>query len=195
MPSARREKSMSARTTRLGLAGTLAMLSSIAMAQEQSTPPAPVKIGSATRQSIAPMMTATGTVVSRNDARIAAETPGRLTWVAEPGTYVEHGGVLARVDDDALQLKLRENNATIARVEANRKYLDSQVERFQRLMAQHIASQAQLDEATAQRDMTAEEINQARVARDQTLHDIQRARVVAPFSGQVVERLHQPGEF
>ena len=165
-----------------------------AMSQEE-TPPAPVKVGKASRQSIATMMTATGTVVSRNDARIAAETPGRLTWVAEPGTEVERGGVLARIDDAALKLRLRDNDATIARLEAREKYLDSQVARFERLLEQKIASQSQLDEAISQRDMTAQEINQARVARDQTLHDLQRARVVAPFSGQVAERLHQPGEF
>ena len=71
-----------------------------ARAQEgDAPPPAPVKVGKASKQSISTMMTATGTVVSRNDARIAAETPGRLTWVAEPGTQVERGGVLARVDD------------------------------------------------------------------------------------------------
>ena len=140
-------------------------------------------------------MTATGTVVSRNDARIAAETPGRLTWVAEPGTQIERGGVIARIDDSSLQLRVRENDATIARLQANRKYQDSQVARFQRLLEQKIASQSQLDEAVAQRDMTAEEITLARVTRAQTLHDIQRARITAPFAGQVVERLHQPGEF
>ena len=162
---------------------------------QDAMPPAPVRIGKASRQSISTMMTATGTVVSRSDARIAAETPGRLTWVAEPGTLLERGGVLARVDDAALKLRLRDNAATIARLEANVKYLQSQVTRFEQLLAQRIASQAQLDEAIAQRDMTAQEINQARVARDQTLHDLARTRVVAPFSGQVVERLHQPGEF
>ena len=162
---------------------------------ESAPPPAPVKVGKASKQSISTMMTATGTVVSRNDARIAAETPGRLTWVAEPGTHVERGKVLARVDDAALKLRLRDNDATIARLEAREKYLQSQVERFERLLTQKIASQSQLDEAISQRDMTAQEINQARVARDQTLHDLERARVVEPFSGQVVERLHQPGEF
>jgi len=174
----------------------LALLTvSSAFAQEQGPPPAPVKVGKASKQSIAPTMSATGTVVSRNDARIAAETPGRLVWVAEPGTYIERGGVIARVDDAALKLRLRDNDATVLRLEANLKYLDSQVTRFQRLMEQRIASQSQLDEATAQRDMTAQEINQARVARDQTLHDLERARVTAPFAGQVVERLRQPGEF
>jgi RND family efflux transporter MFP subunit len=168
---------------------------SLASAQEKGPPPAPVKVGKASKQSIAPTMSATGTVVSRNDARIAAETPGRLVWVAEPGSYIERGGVIARVDDAALKLRLRENDATVLRLEANLKYLDSQVARFERLIEQKIASQSQLDEATAQRDMTVQEINQARVARDQTLHDIQRARVTAPFAGQVVERLRQPGEF
>lgn len=177
--------------------GSLALIgaAACAFAQQPETPPAPVKIGKASRQSISTMITATGTVVSRNDARVAAEVPGRLTWVAEPGTLLERGDVLARIDDAALKLRLRDNDATIARLEANVKYLQSQVTRFEQLLARNIASQAQLDEAIAQRDMTAQEINQARVARDQTLHDLKRARVVAPFSGQVVERLHQPGEF
>src|SRR5262245_4499405 len=142
---------MNGASTMTMLAGIAALLrSSLAGAQEDNapTPPAPVKIGAAARQSIATTMTATGTVVSRNDARIAAETPGRLTWVAEPGTYVERGGVLARVDDAALKLKLRDNDATIARLEAREKYLQSQVERFERLLAQKIASQSQIDEAT-----------------------------------------------
>ncbi|HZF25679.1 MAG TPA: efflux RND transporter periplasmic adaptor subunit [Steroidobacteraceae bacterium] len=166
-----------------------------ATAQEENAPAPAVKVGKASKQSITTTMTATGTVVSRNDARIAAETPGRLTWVAEPGTQIERGGLIARIDDANLKLRLRENDATIARLEANRKYQDSQVARFQRLIEQKIASQAQLEETVAQRDMTAEEINLARVTRDQTLHDLERARVTAPFAGQVVERLHQLGEF
>ena len=93
-----------------------ALLMSAALAQEQGPPPAPVKVGKAAKQSIAPTMSATGTVVSRNDARIAAEIAGRLVWVAEPGTYIERGGAIARVDDAALQLRLRDNQATIARL-------------------------------------------------------------------------------
>jgi RND family efflux transporter MFP subunit len=166
-----------------------------AQAQEQAEPPAPVKVGKASKQSIASTLSATGTVVSRNDARIAAEVAGRLVWVAEPGTDVERGGLVARVDDSTLKLKLRDNDATVARLKANLKFLDSQVARFERLMAQQIASQSQLDEATSQRDMIAQEINQAEVARDQTLHDLDRTRVLAPFGGQVAERLRQPGEY
>jgi len=174
----------------LGIALTAPVL-----AQQNGPPPAPVKVGKASRQSIAPTMTATGTVVSRNDARIAAETPGRLVWVAEPGTEVERGGLLARVDDESLKLRLRENDATILRLEASLRYLDSQVARFQRLREQNIASQAQHDEAISQRDMTAQELNQARVARDKTVYDLARARIAAPFAGQVVERIAQAGEF
>lgn len=166
-----------------------------ALGQQNGAPPAPVKVGKATRQSMSPTMTATGTVVSRNDARIAAETPGRLVWVAEPGTEVERGGLLARVDDESLKLRLRENDATILRLEASLRYLDSQVDRFQRLREQNIASEAQHDEALSQRDMTKQELNQARVARDKTVYDLDRARIVAPFAGQVVERIAQAGEF
>src|SRR5262245_66248229 len=89
---------------------TLALLAAGVHAQEPSAPAAPVKVGKASKQSITTTMTATGTVVSRNDARIAAETPGRLTWVAEPGTQIELGGVIARIDDSSLKLRLREND-------------------------------------------------------------------------------------
>src|SRR5688572_11707450 len=115
----------------LTLAAALLTGAALAQEQEQGPPPAPVKVGKAAKQSIAPTMSATGTVVSRNDARIAAEIAGRLVWVAEPGTYIERGGAIARVDDAALQLRLRDNHATIARLEANLKYQDSQVTRFQ----------------------------------------------------------------
>ena len=78
----------------------------------QDQPPAPVTVASVTKGSVASTVTATGTVVSRNDARLAAEVAGRLDWVAEPGTRVQKGAPLARVDTRGLELHLaRERRA------------------------------------------------------------------------------------
>ena len=63
----------------------LAAATGFGPARAQQPPPAPVTVTAAVRVPMTSMSWAPGTVVSRNDARIAAEVPGQLTWVAEVG--------------------------------------------------------------------------------------------------------------
>lgn len=161
---------------------------------QSASPAVPVTISRASLGSVESSVTATGTVVSRNDARLAAEVPGRLTWVVEPGAQVEKGAVLARVDTSMLELQLRENEAQVLRLEANAGLLATQLGRLESLGA-GIASRSQIDEAAARLAMARQECEQARVARDRTRQQIARAAVRAPFPGHVVERIRQLGEF
>jgi RND family efflux transporter MFP subunit len=163
-------------------------------AQDQQAPPAPVTVAPVVKGSLAATVSATGTVVSRNDARLAAEVAGRLDWVAEPGVKVAKGAPLARVDARALELQLRENDAQISRLDANADLLDTQLARLQAL-PDGIASKSQIDEATARLAMARHELEQARATRDSTQHLIARATIRAPFSGHVAERIRQLGEF
>jgi RND family efflux transporter MFP subunit len=164
-----------------------------ARAQEQP-PPAPVTVAPVTKGSLAATVAATGTVVSRNDARLAAEVAGRLDWVAEPGARVRKGAPLARVDARALELQLRENDAQIARLAANAELLSTQLARLNAL-PDGIASKSQIDEAAARLSMARHELEQARATRDSTRHQIERAVIRAPFPGYVAERIRQLGEF
>jgi len=157
-------------------------------------PPAPVAVAPVTKGSVAATVPATGTVVSRNDARLAAEVAGRLDWVAEPGARVQKGAQLARVDARAFELQLRENDAQIARLAANAELLSTQLARLNAL-PDGIASKSQIDEAAARLSMARHELEQARATRDSTRHQIQRAVIRAPFPGHVAERIRQLGEF
>ena len=165
-----------------------------ARAQEQEAPPAPVTVASVVKGAVATTVTATGTVVSRNDARLAAEVTGRLDWVAEPGAKVAKGAPLARVDARALELQLRENDAQISRLGANADLLDTQLARLNALPS-GIASKSQIEEAAARLAMARHELEQARAIRESTRHLISRAVIRAPFSGYVAERIRQLGEF
>jgi RND family efflux transporter MFP subunit len=160
----------------------------------QDQPPAPVTVASVTKGSVASTVTATGTVVSRNDARLAAEVAGRLDWVAEPGTRVQKGAPIARVNTRGLELTLRENDAQIARLNANAELLGTQLARLNALPA-GIASKSQIDEAAARLSMARHELEQARATRDSTRHLVERAVIRAPFPGHVAERIRQMGEF
>jgi RND family efflux transporter MFP subunit len=174
---------------------TLAFVGLTGVARGQSgPPPAPVLIARASIGSVDSTLTATGTVVSRNDARLAAEVSGSLTWVAEPGTHVTKGAPLARIDTSTLKLQLREDEAQVRRLAANVELLETQLQRLNTLGA-GIASRSQIDEAAARHSMARQEHEQARVARDRTKHAISRAVIRAPFPGHVVERIHQLGEY
>jgi RND family efflux transporter MFP subunit len=166
-----------------------------AVAQDSGSPAAPVRVGIVTQRALPSSTVAPGDVVSLNEGRIAAETAGRLLWVAAPGERVAEGAPLARLDTAQLELERRQNEATIARLAAGLKYQEQQVGRFRELTRQHIAARNQLDEAIAQSEMTRQELEQAKIAREQTMHLLARAVVVAPFGGQVVERLRQAGEY
>ena len=157
-------------------------------------PPVPVVVTTAKSEKLGASLQATGTVVSRNDARISGEVGGTLAWIAEPGANVKRGDLIARIDGERLALELRDNEAAVKRLEAQLQLLHTQSQRLQTL-GNDVVSQSQLDEAQSRERMAEQEVEQARVARDRARLDLNRASVRAPFDGVVAERLRQSGEF
>ncbi|MBT8144586.1 MAG: efflux RND transporter periplasmic adaptor subunit [Gammaproteobacteria bacterium] len=171
----------------------LAMSWSVALAQGR--PPPSVSIDTATEEPMASTFLAPGTIVSRNDARISAEIAGRLTSVAEVGTRVETGDLIATIEDRPWQLQLRENIANIRRLQANAEYLQAQLQRFERLAQKSDVTRNQIDELRSQIEMARQDIVRAEVQRDQTLYQISRTKITAPFPGRVTERTASVGEY
>ena len=161
----------------------------------QSPPPPQVRVALAKQRLMAPQVRLPGTVISRNDARIAAEIAGRVAWVAEVGTVLKKGAEIARLDDHLLQLQLKNDQATIRRLQASLTYQTQDVARIKELAARNSAPVSRLEQAVSQRDMTREDLTQARIARDQTLYMLEKTHVRAPFPGRIVERLLKPGEY
>ena len=183
------------RYTKISLLLCLFPVLSWAQEQEQKAPAAPVIVETAQRDTFSATLWVSGTVISQNDAKIAAETDGRITWVADVGSRIEKGEALARIDAQDLRLNLSDSEAQLASLKAQLKYRDSSLQRLEKLAESNNAAETQLDEAQSQRDMTRQEIKRAEVAIAQIKRRIQQANVLAPFPGIVVERLVQTGEF
>ena len=158
-------------------------------------PPAPVVVATAESRMLAPVTWYPGTVISRNRARVAAEVEGRLEWVADVGTTIAEGDVVARLDDTLLRQHLAEGEAVVARERARLTYLDAQVERLEKLVAQKTATRSRLDEAIAERDVARSELRAARVRVALTGERLERTRIRAPFGGIVTERVLRSGEW
>lgn len=161
----------------------------------QGPPPAPVSIASATSAQFAPLLWAPGSVVSREDARVASEQDGRVTQVAEVGTTVRKGDALAHLDEAMLRLQAQQNESDIARIQAQLDYARQQEARLSALVKKASIAGSQHDEAQSQRRVLEQELQRARVALETTRHRLRNSTVRAPFDGTVAERFIQAGEY
>jgi len=177
------------------IAGSLGFATLAPAQAPPATRPANVDVAPAVRADFAPLHWSPGSVASREDARIAAEIGGRVVSVAEVGTRLRRGDVLAQLDDAALRLGERHAQAELARLQAQLDYARRQETRYQALVQGAGISGAQLDQASAERRMREQDVATARVALEQARLQLRRATVRAPFDGVVVERSIESGEF
>jgi len=161
---------------------------------QQDAPAALVRVAQASIQSLMPMTIVPGTVVSRNDAKLAAEVTGRLVEVAEVGAVVARGDVVAIIEDTQLKLKKDEQQAEVNRAQARLKFLQSEEQRYVTLAESNLAAATKLDETRSDRDVAQGDLQVAMSRLAQTEDQLSRTRITAPFGGIVVERLMMPGE-
>ncbi|MDJ0748742.1 MAG: efflux RND transporter periplasmic adaptor subunit [Woeseiaceae bacterium] len=166
-----------------------------AQSDEMAFPPARVQVATAELRDMAPLVEVSGTVVSLNDSRIATEVEGVLTWLAEVGQEVEAGDVVARIEPRLTQVALTRARANVARLEAELRYRERQLERAEELAASNNASANLLDESRANRDQALHQLEDARAQLERADGDLARTRIRAAFSGHVTERLASVGEF
>jgi RND family efflux transporter MFP subunit len=177
---------------RTGLAAWLMVASAPGWAQMGG--PALVRVAKAAVKDIASVTRVPGTVVSRNDARLSAEVPGRLTEVADVGTEVRAGEPVARIEATTLQLRNEELLARVTRAEARLRFLESEERRFNRLAEDNLAAVTQLEQTRSDRDVARGDLEIARAILGQNADRLARTNLLAPYDGIVVERLMTPGE-
>lgn len=165
------------------------------VAPAAAPPPVRVEVAPAVTAQFAPLHWSPGSVASREDARIAAETSGRVDHVAEVGTRLAAGDVLARVDEQPLRLRERQAEADLARLRAQLDFSRKQEARYAALVRDGGISGSQLDQVAAERRMREQDVAAAQVSLEQARLALQQATVRAPFDGVVVERSVQLGEF
>ena len=153
-----------------------------------------VKVDKAAVRTLSSTTLVPGTVISRNDANLAAEVEGRLISVADVGTRVNLGEAVARIEDTVLKLQQAELRAQVTRAEARLRYLEGEERRFAQLAEENLAAAAQLDQTRSDRDVADGDLQIARARLAQNQDQLARAAIEAPFDGVIVERLLMPGE-
>ena len=158
-------------------------------------PPAIVTLSKIEQSAITPNFTAPGDIVADRDSVVAAEVAGRIQSTLNIGARVRRGTVIAVIDDRTARLARDQASAEISRLRSDLTYQDRLVGRLQQLLKEEAESEASLDEAVSGRDQTRARLRAAQVALDTAKFDLARTRIRAPFSGQVVERRIEVGEY
>jgi RND family efflux transporter MFP subunit len=169
--------------------------SASAEAGPQGPPPANVRVAEALATELAPQADAPGSVVSVNDSLIAAATAGPILWVADVGSEVKEGDVIARIDPADAAQQRDEARADIRRLSSRASYLARLVERHEGLGEEGGESEAAIDQMRADRDEAQQNLERARVALRRAETALERTDVKAPFNGRIAAREIEIGEF
>jgi len=164
-------------------------------AQTSGAPAAPVVVVKAERKMLAPVIWFPASVISRNDAHLAAAEEGRLLAVADVGARVTKGDTVAEIDVQLLRERLKERKAEVTKEHARLEFHQREVARLEKLTTGNNVAQNQLDEANVNRAVSRSELSAAEARVAQTEERLRRGIVTAPFSGVVTERLKQVGEW
>lgn len=170
------------------------LLASAAASAQPQMPPASVVVQAVEKLDMSPTVPVTGTVYSRDDVQITLGVEGQLEYVAEPGTRVKKGAVIARIDTTQLELSRAEQQAQAERAAAQLRFLDAQLRRQQGLADTNVLAANELEQTQSQRDVAASDLTIAQVRLKQIDDQLQRAVVRADFGGVITERLRDVGE-
>ncbi len=179
--------------SKFSLAIVLLLAASPAIAQQQPRAKV-VQVAEVTRTELAPTVAVPGTIYSRNDVQVTAGVSGQLQMVAEPGTLIEKGQSIARIDNSTLRLQRAEQEALLERAEINLRQLNSQLRRQRELQNESLVSEFELEQTEANRDLALSDVNITKVRIRQIDDLIRRADVRAQFTGVVISREHRAGE-
>ncbi|MBZ5556571.1 MAG: efflux RND transporter periplasmic adaptor subunit [Acidobacteriia bacterium] len=127
-------------------------------------------------------LSAIGTVAAARGVTVSADLPGVVDRIGfESGQWVRDGDVLAELDT-------RQERAQLTAAEAQRDLARANFERMEGLLAQHVISKAEYDQATADQRQADARVGEMRAA-------IDRKTIRAPFAGVLGIRQVNLGQY
>jgi len=140
-------------------------------------------------------LTASGYVVARARATIAAEVTGRVLEVrVEEGQAVRKGQVLAILDGSIARADARTARARVDSAQADYGEALRALERAQTLSNSGFVSSASLRTAQARVESALAQLNTARSESSRSAVQLSKFEIRAPFSGIVIDKAAQAGE-
>jgi len=139
---------------------------------------------------------ATGELIAKAKASLAAQVDGQVTEVAvDDGSPVVVGQVLLRIDPERRDLEHRNREAGVVEARAQLHEREREAERVRRLSRENAVSQSQLDEAQTNLELARARLAGAEAQLGLARRALADSDVKAPFAGLIARRYVSEGEF
>ena len=172
----------------------------LAACGEDDAPPvaggAPVAVAPVEAHDVVDRIEATGELVAKAEATVAAQVGGPITVVAvEEGDAVEAGQVLLEIDPERRKLEVDDTRARVAQASADLEERQREAVRIRTLGERGVASQARIDATATEAKLARSRLEAAEARLGLAQRSLRDAEVRAPFAGLVARRHVSAGEY
>jgi RND family efflux transporter MFP subunit len=174
----------------------LALMVTFARAFAQGPPPVPVSVAPVVERAVEREIQAVGTVEANLYTTVSAEVEGAVTrFDLREGDRVKKGQVLARLYRSDLEIALKEAKANLQERQALLTRAEHDHRRFKELFDEGAISAAELDRTKASADAAKAQKESAAERFRKIADELRRMTVVAPFSGYLVKKHVEVGQW
>jgi membrane fusion protein (multidrug efflux system) len=164
--------------------------------QEPSFVATPVVLAPVQLRDVVDHIDASGELLAKDQADVAAEVPGRITEILVfEGDAVEAGQIVLEIDPERRKLEVEDANARVLQAEAGLVDQKREEKRVRELRRKQVASQAQLDKVNTGLKLARAQLAAARSHLGVAERALRDASVAAPFGGFLARRFVSVGEF
>ena len=129
-------------------------------------------------------------------ARISTRREGFVRRrLVEAGDIVHEGDLLAELDPTDRELRLAELRASLKRAQATREEQARAWKRAEKLFAQHVASESELDDQRSSLERARAEVEEVRARVKQAEQALEELHILAPMDAVVSRRFIEEGEY
>ena len=178
------------------LLGLLVGAGLLSTASAQQMPPSPVSYTEAKKHPLKRSVQLPGTVEALKVSIVASEVAGLVVeFNAREGTAVAKGQPLTRLRRENHELSLTSAEAQLKEDEARHKLAERNLERIRELFGTKDVSQKQLDDAQFELNAWQGRVDKQRAEVAKIKDELERHTIVAPFSGVVVRKFTELGQW
>lgn len=136
-----------------------------------------------------------GEVRAREEVNLSFRVPGKIAnRYVDSGAQVQGGQVLARLDDQDLNLQSQAAKSTVQALKADMDLAQSELTRYRGLVAKQLVSQSMFDSKVAQANAATSRYQQALAQSKLNANQASYAIISAPGDGVISKRLLETGQ-
>ncbi len=155
----------------------------------------PVEVSTVTPDTMTRLIALSGTIEPWKKIDIVPNVSGKIeSIVVEAGDFVKQGELLAKLDTEPLELRLKQAEAAVAAAEANLNDAEVNLERMKKLRDKKTVSPQALEKAQMAYQSAKASYQQATSNLDLARYNLKESIMRAPFSGYITSKNMDEGD-